>query len=821
MSETSPITAQSNLAHDAEGPTVFEWASEYQKQAVEAAPGTPLLLMGGFNSGKTSAAILHAIALAGSFPGYKYAVLRKTFKDLSQTTRPSFDSWIDKNRVVKSSATEVVLDNGSSFVFHHLDSPDSATILKGLEINGALLDQAEQMQERTFTLLYGRLGRWRKAKVPQWILDSYPGEWPWREAGTNRPVPPISCILTANPAEDVDPELHWLWQRFSPESEQWREKWSKKGYRQIIFDSRSNKFAGQQNLDILMDQDEDYVARFVRGEWVKSKGSIFKIDPKSILDYDPELIAKIKNSMVQYRILDHGDSAPTCCLWIAVDGENRAFVWQEYYQPGVDSTGREYNVQDHRRAITAMSQGLNVRNNLADPSIFNKTRNITGFSKKANRWCLAPDTKILTADLRHVRADSLCAGDKIAGFDEGSTDERFRANRSRTTDRRWRCAVVGRAEKVHLPSYRIALSDGTVLLASEDHKWLINPTGQWRIWRKTKDLSVGQRILRATETWDADESYAAGYLAGVFDGEGYLSMWEKDGKTTVRTGFNQLENELLGYAEEQLLARGFKYSKHKQPVSASKSGRPTIGITICTRAQILRLLGTIRPKRLLPKFDFEKLGRVHAIAKPVIVSIEFVGYQDLIALSTSTKTLIAEGLMSHNSVADEYSNSTLIKEATTIYWRDADNNEDLSRSRLRQYLKLDPRVKHPITGETNSPHMYFIKYDPDLFPMGCNHVIQEIRGAKRMQVGENDGKPIYNDERDDTVPDHALDPVRYFVNARALPASPAPLPTVPKAIAHGPQERTRVLITLPPIDTVPRGREDRRDKQWKSRAGGY
>ena len=50
----SPQAAQEALvvAQDdkPDGPIIFQWASDIQQQAVEATPGPPLLLMGGFNS---------------------------------------------------------------------------------------------------------------------------------------------------------------------------------------------------------------------------------------------------------------------------------------------------------------------------------------------------------------------------------------------------------------------------------------------------------------------------------------------------------------------------------------------------------------------------------------------------------------------------------------------------------------------------------------------------------------------------------------------------------------------------------------------------
>ncbi len=482
-----------NSISDIEVPDeVFEWASDKQKAAVEHKPGTPLLLIGGFGSGKTTAAILHMLLLCEAFPGYKVAVLRKTFNDLKLTTRPSFDQWIKPEFVGEPTNEKVVtLKNGSSFLFHHLDRPDSATILKGLEINAAILDQAEQMQESTFTILLGRLGRWKGAKVPNWVLKDAEGEWPWKDKA-NRPLAPLSVILTANPSEG-DPELHWLWQRFSPESKRFSEKWAKLGYRSMTMPTTDNKFAGQQNIDMLMQQDEDYRKRFVEGVWVRSKGHLFSLDDQSLLDHDDGLISKITNSMNLGRSLDHGDSAPTACIWYAVDDDSNIYCFMEYNQPGITETG-EWNISDHRRTITQMSKGMTVTTNIADPSIFLPTRGITGYNKREKRW----------------------------------------------------------------------------------------------------------------------------------------------------------------------------------------------------------------------------------------------------------------------AVVDEYLDTRLIAENTTINWTKADNSEALSRTRLRQYLKVDENHRHPITGELGAPHLYFIKKSPD-WEHGISHAITEIRGAKRLQVGESDGKTVYGDDRDPKIPDHCLD----------------------------------------------------------------
>ena len=532
---------------------IFDFCSPKQKDAVESYPGPPLLLIGGFNSGKTTAAILHMLALCQAFPGYKVAVLRKTFKDLSLTTRPSFDQWIDPKHTMQPTNEKVVtLKNGSSFIFHHLDSPQSATILKGLEINAAILDQAEQMNERTFTILMGRLGRWKGAKVPAHTLATHQGDWPWKNQ-SQQPVPPVSCMLTANPSEEGDPELHWLWQRFSSDSQMWHQKWNRLGYRQMVLPSTDNKFAGEQNLQLLLQQEEDYVRRFVYGEWVKSKGHLFRLSEDSIIDYDADLVRHMQTTMHLGRVLDHGDSAPTCCIWFAVDDAHNIFVWQEYYQVGTTEE-RDYIVSDHRSAIAALSGELSFRTNLADPSIFNKSRGVDGYNRRERRW----------------------------------------------------------------------------------------------------------------------------------------------------------------------------------------------------------------------------------------------------------------------TIADESSDRRIITDDNAIYWKPADHNEDLSRQRLRQYLREDDTHRHPFTGELGAPHLYFIRQDERTWPHGCYHSIREIRSAKLEVKAENDGKPIFGKDRDPSIPDHALDCVRYLVNARPLPSSqhtPDVQPVKAYARADG-----RVTVTVPPITEG--AAPSRKRGQWKSRLGG-
>ncbi len=58
--------------------------------------------------------------------------------------------------------------------------------------------------------------------------------------------------------------------------------------------------------------------------------------------------------------------------------------------------------------------------------------------------------------------------------------------------------------------------------------------------------------------------------------------------------------------------------------------------------------------------------------------------------------------------------------------------------------------------------MYFIKKKPGSL-YGVKEVIAQTRTQRRLKLGDLNGKAIFSDERDDKRPDHAYDPLRYYV----------------------------------------------------------
>ena len=273
----------------------------------------------------------------------------------------------------------------------------------------------------------------------------------------------------------------------------------------------------------------------------------------------------------------------------------------------------------------------------------NRTANIP--TKAGSSYCLAPETRVLTANLEWVSVGKVQAGDRIAAFDEHPTG--VMKNR-----RKWRTAVVEAVGRESLPSCRITFADRTVITASEQHQWLTSHTDGTLHWRTTLNLARRGghpvQVVRLTETWEADDSRDGGYIAGMYDGEGSLCQTPRQGKDAHQLilAMSQRENAALARVEAILTGDGYRLGQGR---GGGSNGDVRQIILAGGRPEVLRFLGTYRPSRLLAALDLDRLGPVHALRRVSVESVEPVGQVEVVTLATSTKTLIAEGLASHNS----------------------------------------------------------------------------------------------------------------------------------------------------------------------------
>src|SRR3990167_10628813 len=119
-------------------------------------------------------------------------------------------------------------------------------------------------------------------------------------------------------------------------------------------------------------------------------------------------------------------------------------------------------------------------------------------------FCLAPDTKVLTSDLRYVPIGSVPEGAMLAGFDEHPViDYDWHSPR-----RYWRNTKVLKTKRMHQPCLRLTFEDGRKITCSRNHLWLTSSNkggcnAKDTQWHTSESLVAGRsRIINLLPVWD-------------------------------------------------------------------------------------------------------------------------------------------------------------------------------------------------------------------------------------------------------------------------------------------------------------------------------
>lgn len=382
---------------------------------------------GGFGNGKSWVACARQFIMLQQFPGYVSLFARKYYKELKNTTMKTFFKICPQDFVLRHDLQEgiTVFKNGSVALWMHLDAFDEQS-LRGLEINSACLDQVEEIDESIYLVLDARIGRWDGAKVPESLLlsavppdlyaerdfllreiakhpknaklqsikDALLNEtlWPKTPTGDRFRVRNFMDVL-CNPED----EYHWVYRRYHPDSIE------RKKNHFYIERATDEKLNDPDTIENMKDRDPEWVAKYYQGAWGRSKSQIHRIEKLSLIDPKdyPEgifndFIKRLLDRAALYRVLDHGESSPTCCLWFAALN-NIHICYREYYVPNQP-------ISFHRAAITELSRNPFTNefeeyfDNIADPSIFHKTR-AAGASSSKNLFKTSIADEYLTNEI--------------------------------------------------------------------------------------------------------------------------------------------------------------------------------------------------------------------------------------------------------------------------------------------------------------------------------------------------------------------------------------------------------------------------------------
>jgi hypothetical protein len=270
--------------------------------------------------------------------------------------------------------------------------------------------------------------------------------------------------------------------------------------------------------------------------------------------------------------------------------------------------------------------------------------------------CVTPETRILTRDLRWVPAGDLASGDLLVGVQE----------EGRQYGRPYEDAIVTVGERFDDDLYEIRMEDGRTVRCNGEHRWLVKGTNSGVEWVSTATMYEGMtgngsggrprrswRIL-STGVWAHEDSAEAGYLAGLLDADGSLDVSNHrsgEGYHLVGVSFAQQRGGVLdrlcsGLKERQFQLREYEHGNPRVRVPVVKVN---VGGGLFEQ---MRLLGTVRPPRLLERWenlvDLRRRRFEGGAAK--VLSISPIGRGELVHLGTTSHTYIAEGLVCHNTV---------------------------------------------------------------------------------------------------------------------------------------------------------------------------
>lgn len=283
--------------------------------------------------------------------------------------------------------------------------------------------------------------------------------------------------------------------------------------------------------------------------------------------------------------------------------------------------------------------------------------------------CIDLSVNILMADLTWKQAGEVEVGEQIIALDEHPPEP--------GKERRLRTATVTATHRSVQKAYRLTFGDGTSVICSGNHRWFSASQGagdscRWRsLFRPPgvpgpkQSLRVGDRIRHIVEPWEPDTSWRCGYLAGLYDGEGNVLSRKnlERGRTEFNITLAQNPGVVLDEALGHLRAMGF----NPKDTNGTRKCRKykIVGLDEC-----LRLLGQVRPYRLYQNavpylWEGRALGHRNGRAGyKTITKIEELPERELVDLTTTTHTFIADGLVSHNSdwatAMDAYLNSAKI-----------------------------------------------------------------------------------------------------------------------------------------------------------------
>lgn len=260
---------------------------------------------GGIRGTKTFGCLAALLTLCRVFPGSRWAVVRKDLPTLRRNTLPSYNKLRREHfpgfaGEVNQSEWSATCSNGSQILFfpESADTDPELDRWKGLEVNGFLLEEADELQEKSFHKAMERAGAW--------IMPE----------GQRQPPPYI--FATFNPCANWPKHVFY---------EPWKLGTLAAPYAFIPATQADNPFVPEAVRSAWKNLPEQEYKRFVQGDWDTLSGRYYDtLDPRvHVIDRD-SLPEQLPHWWTYYGAYDWGYSHWSVFGYFAEDGDGNEYL---------------------------------------------------------------------------------------------------------------------------------------------------------------------------------------------------------------------------------------------------------------------------------------------------------------------------------------------------------------------------------------------------------------------------------------------------------------------------------------------------------------
>ncbi len=282
-----------------------------------------LLLTGSAGGGKSRLAAEKVHAFCKKYPGAMGLMMRKSRQSMTNSTVLFFaTAIIGEDQTVKHYPSKYRFEyaNGSILAYGGMADDQQREQIRSIGQDGGVdivwMEEANRFTEDDFNEVLGRL----RGKAAGWR----------------------QVILSTNP----DTPSHWIKRRLMDAGEA-------KVYYSRAADNTYNPDDYIATLKTLTGVLGD---RLNLGKWIQAEGAVYDNFRDELHVVDP---FPIPDDWRRIRVVDFGFTNPFVCLWIALDGDGRMYVYREIYKT-------KTLVEDHTERIKAASRGEAIEMTLAD-----------------------------------------------------------------------------------------------------------------------------------------------------------------------------------------------------------------------------------------------------------------------------------------------------------------------------------------------------------------------------------------------------------------------------------------------------------------------